>query len=213
MRGDEAAMIFQDASASLDPTWSVGDQIAEDPPRASARQPARREGARHRPHDRGWHRRPRARATTTRRIASRAACASASSSPPRSPTTLQLLIADEPTTALDVTIQAQVLQLIDKLRREHGTTVHAHHPRPRRGLAGLRSRRRHVRRQPARSGRDARSVRSPRRTPTRAPCLPPTLPAAPRGARLPVIPAEWSVESLEAAERLCGASAWEAARP
>ncbi|HTJ57932.1 MAG TPA: ABC transporter ATP-binding protein, partial [Devosiaceae bacterium] len=29
MRGDEAAMIFQDASASLDPTWSVGDQIAE----------------------------------------------------------------------------------------------------------------------------------------------------------------------------------------
>jgi peptide/nickel transport system ATP-binding protein len=29
MRGAEAAMIFQDASASLDPTWSVGDQIAE----------------------------------------------------------------------------------------------------------------------------------------------------------------------------------------
>jgi ABC-type glutathione transport system ATPase component len=29
MRGKEAAMIFQDASASLDPTWPVGDQIAE----------------------------------------------------------------------------------------------------------------------------------------------------------------------------------------
>jgi ABC-type dipeptide/oligopeptide/nickel transport system ATPase component len=29
MRGAEVAMIFQDASASLDPTWSVGDQIAE----------------------------------------------------------------------------------------------------------------------------------------------------------------------------------------
>jgi len=35
----------------------------------------------------------------------------------------KLLIADEPTTALDVTIQAQVLQLIDRLRRDHGTTV------------------------------------------------------------------------------------------
>ena len=29
MRGDKVAMIFQDASASLDPTWPVGDQIAE----------------------------------------------------------------------------------------------------------------------------------------------------------------------------------------
>src|SRR6185295_3434767 len=29
MRGDEVAMIFQDPSASLDPTWPVGDQIAE----------------------------------------------------------------------------------------------------------------------------------------------------------------------------------------
>ena len=29
VRGDEVSMIFQDASASLDPTWSVGDQIAE----------------------------------------------------------------------------------------------------------------------------------------------------------------------------------------
>jgi oligopeptide/dipeptide ABC transporter ATP-binding protein len=35
----------------------------------------------------------------------------------------KLLIADEPTTALDVTIQAQVLQLIRRLRDDHGTTV------------------------------------------------------------------------------------------
>jgi len=35
----------------------------------------------------------------------------------------EILIADEPTTALDVTIQAQILQLIKELQREHGTSV------------------------------------------------------------------------------------------
>ena len=35
----------------------------------------------------------------------------------------ELLIADEPTTALDVTIQAQILELIKKLKRETGTSV------------------------------------------------------------------------------------------
>ena len=34
-----------------------------------------------------------------------------------------LLIADEPTTALDVTVQAQILELIEKLRRDHGSAV------------------------------------------------------------------------------------------
>jgi peptide/nickel transport system ATP-binding protein len=35
----------------------------------------------------------------------------------------QLLIADEPTTALDVTVQAQVLQLVREIRRDHGTSI------------------------------------------------------------------------------------------
>jgi ABC-type microcin C transport system duplicated ATPase subunit YejF len=44
-----------------------------------------------------------------------------------------LLIADEPTTALDVTSQAADPDLLDDLRREFGMADAAHHPRPRRG--------------------------------------------------------------------------------
>ena len=41
-----------------------------------------------------------------------------------------LLIADEPTTALDVTIQAQILDLMTELRKAFGTVDPVHHPRP-----------------------------------------------------------------------------------
>ena len=58
----------------------------------------------------------------------------------------KLLIADEPTTALDVTIQAQILDLIKRLKREFGTAVHADHPRPGRGGRHVRPHERHVRR-------------------------------------------------------------------
>ena len=40
----------------------------------------------------------------------------------------RLLIADEPTTALDVTIQAEILALIDRLKRENGHGRAVHHP-------------------------------------------------------------------------------------
>jgi hypothetical protein len=49
-----------------------------------------------------------------------------------------LLIADEPTTALDVTIQAQILELIKNDPKEVGHGGHYHHPRPWCGRSGLR---------------------------------------------------------------------------
>ncbi len=119
LRGGTAAMVFQDPLSSLDPYQAIGDQIAEvhrvhhrvsrSAARARAVRVLDRVGiadaarrARSRPHEFSGGMRQRA------LIAMALACE------PR------LIVADEPTTALDVTVQAQILDLLHELRAEEG---------------------------------------------------------------------------------------------
>ncbi|MGH7385092.1 MAG: ABC transporter ATP-binding protein [Candidatus Rokuibacteriota bacterium] len=122
VRGKDIAMIFQNAGASLNPVFRVGDQMLE-------------AMALHLPESRGTLRErvvetlgrvgissPRARARDyphqfSGGMAQRVMIGMGISCAP------SLLIADEPTTALDVTIQAQVLSLIRRLARELGMAV------------------------------------------------------------------------------------------
>ncbi|MCX5295996.1 ABC transporter ATP-binding protein [Streptomyces sp. NBC_00193] len=119
LRGAVAAMVFQDPLSSLDPYYAIGDQIAEvyrvhasvtrRAARARAVEVLDRVGipdavrrSRARPHEFSGGMRQRA------LIAMALACEP------------KLLIADEPTTALDVTVQAQILDLLHGLREERG---------------------------------------------------------------------------------------------
>jgi len=122
VRGNEIAMIFQEPMTSLNPVYTVGDQIVEaielhQDKKASAAwthatemlrlvgiaEPERR--AREYPHQMSGGMRQRV------MIAMALSCNPA------------LLIADEPTTAVDVTIQAQILDLIKQLQQQNNMSV------------------------------------------------------------------------------------------
>ena len=122
VRGDDIGMIFQDPLSSLNPTHTVGKQIAEvvllhrDVSKKDAMEravevldlvgmPRARERVEEYPHQ------------FSGGMRQRVMIAMALANDPK------LLIADEPTTALDVTIQKQILELIDGLRQRLGMAV------------------------------------------------------------------------------------------
>ncbi len=122
LRGNGMAMVFQEPMSSLNPAFTIGAQIIEGLMRhrplnraqardralemlAKVRMPAPEQRLDEHPHK------------LSGGMRQRAMIAMALSCEPR------LLIADEPTTALDVTIQAQILDLMGHLQQETGTAV------------------------------------------------------------------------------------------
>lgn len=122
IRGEEIAMIFQDPASSLNPVYRIGYQITESlmAHRKLDRKEARRQSIRllsemgipnsaKRADDYPFQ--------FSGGMSQRAMIAMAMACTP------SLLIADEPTTALDVTIQAQILSLMRKMQQEYNTAI------------------------------------------------------------------------------------------
>jgi peptide/nickel transport system ATP-binding protein len=122
IRGKQIGAVFQDPLTSLNPLYSVGRQLVEtiqthtdlSPTQARARAlqllaevgiPAAERRIDHYPHQFSGGMRQRV-------VIALALCVNP-----------KLVIADEPTTALDVTIQAQIIALLKRLCREHGTAI------------------------------------------------------------------------------------------
>ena len=122
LRGNRMAMIFQEPMTALNPAWTIGDQLIEV----------------HRRHKRSGHTEARERAVD---LLAKVGIASPAERLGQYPHQLSgglrqrmmiamalmcgpdLIIADEPTTALDVTIQAQILRLLAGLQRELGIAL------------------------------------------------------------------------------------------